>query len=38
MSDNFFSDNEDIRFYFERGVDWAALVEASCWSTSCAGR
>jgi hypothetical protein len=29
MSDNFFSDNEDIRFYFERGVDWAALVEAT---------
>jgi hypothetical protein len=29
MSDNFYSDNEDIRFYMERGVDWAALVEAT---------
>ncbi len=24
---NFFKDNEDLRFYFERGVDWTRLVE-----------
>jgi alkylation response protein AidB-like acyl-CoA dehydrogenase len=26
---NFFTDNDDLRFYFERGIDWAPLVEAS---------
>ncbi|MSP73228.1 MAG: hypothetical protein EXR76_13880 [Myxococcales bacterium] len=24
---NFYRDNEDLRFYFERGLDWAPLVE-----------
>lgn len=24
---NFFKDNADLRFYFERGIDWAKLVE-----------
>ncbi len=24
---NFFKDNDDLRFYFERGIDWAKLVE-----------
>lgn len=24
---NFFTDNDDIRFYFEKGIDWAPLVE-----------
>ncbi len=27
MSDNFFTDNDDLRYYFERGIDWAPLVE-----------
>ncbi|MFI5302395.1 MAG: acyl-CoA dehydrogenase family protein, partial [Polyangiales bacterium] len=26
---NFFTDNEDLRFYFDRGIDWAPLVEAT---------
>lgn len=26
---NFFTDNDDLRFYFERGIDWAPLVEAT---------
>ncbi len=26
---SFFSDNDDLRFYFEHGVDWAALAEVS---------
>lgn len=25
---NFYKDNEDLRFYFEHGVDWAPLIEA----------
>jgi alkylation response protein AidB-like acyl-CoA dehydrogenase len=24
---NFFTDNEDLQFYFEKGIDWAPLVE-----------
>lgn len=28
-SNNFFADNEDLRWYVERGVDWAPLVEAT---------
>ncbi len=24
---NFFTDNDDLRFYFEKGIDWAPLVE-----------
>jgi alkylation response protein AidB-like acyl-CoA dehydrogenase len=24
---NFFRDNEDLQFYFDRGIDWAPLVE-----------
>jgi len=24
---NFFKDNEDLQFYFDRGIDWATLVE-----------
>jgi len=24
---NFFDDNEDLRFYLERGIDWATLVD-----------
>ncbi|MCB9594459.1 MAG: acyl-CoA dehydrogenase family protein [Sandaracinaceae bacterium] len=24
---NYFKDNEDLQFYFERGIDWAPLVE-----------
>jgi len=24
---NYFKDNEDLQFYFERGIDWASLVE-----------
>jgi alkylation response protein AidB-like acyl-CoA dehydrogenase len=26
MSDNYFRDNDDLQFYFERGIDWAPLV------------
>lgn len=26
---NFYSDNDDIRFYFEQGIDWAPLVEVT---------
>ena len=26
---NFFSDNDDLQFYFERGIDWAAVVRAT---------
>lgn len=26
---NFFHDNDDLRFYFERGIDWASLVEVT---------
>ena len=28
-SSNFFSDNADLRWYVDRGVDWAPLVEAT---------
>ena len=24
---NFFKDNDDLRFYFEKGLDWRELVE-----------
>ncbi|MEQ9079220.1 MAG: hypothetical protein RLP09_35505, partial [Sandaracinaceae bacterium] len=24
---NFFKDNDDLQFYFERGIDWTRLVE-----------
>jgi hypothetical protein len=27
MSDNFFTDNDDLRYYFDRGTDWEPLVE-----------
>lgn len=26
---NFFKDNDDLRFYFEKGIDWGPLVEAT---------
>lgn len=26
---NFFSDNDDLRFYFDKGIDWAPLVEVT---------
>lgn len=26
---NFFKDNEDLRFYFDHGIDWRALVEVT---------
>jgi 3-(methylthio)propanoyl-CoA dehydrogenase len=26
---NYFKDNEDLQFYFERGLDWGPLVEAT---------
>jgi alkylation response protein AidB-like acyl-CoA dehydrogenase len=26
---NYFTDNEDLRWYLERGIDWAPLVEAT---------
>jgi len=26
---NFFTDNEDLRFHFEEGIDWAPLVEVT---------
>ncbi len=26
---SYFEDNEDLRFYFDEGVDWAALAEVS---------
>lgn len=26
---NFFSDNDDLRFYFEKGIDWGPLVEVT---------
>lgn len=29
MSTNFFKDNEDLQYYFEKGVDWAKLVRLS---------
>lgn len=29
MSENFYADNDDLRFYLERGVDWAPLVEVT---------
>ena len=28
---NFFKDNEDLRFYVEKGIDWAPLVELTEW-------
>jgi hypothetical protein len=28
MADNFFKDNADLQYYFEKGIDWAPLVEA----------
>ena len=45
---NFYADNDDLRFYLERGIDWAPVVEAtefgsraldadgSCQRTACA--
>ena len=27
MSTNYFKDNEDLQYYFERGIDWAPLVK-----------
>lgn len=29
MSTNFYSDNEDLQYYFEKGVDWDKLVRLS---------
>ncbi|MBI4700129.1 MAG: acyl-CoA dehydrogenase family protein [Deltaproteobacteria bacterium] len=29
MSENYFKDNDDLLYYFERGIDWEALVEAT---------
>jgi alkylation response protein AidB-like acyl-CoA dehydrogenase len=29
MSHNFFKDNEDLQFYFERGIDWEAVASAT---------
>ncbi|MBM4377437.1 MAG: acyl-CoA dehydrogenase family protein [Deltaproteobacteria bacterium] len=29
MSHNFFKDNEDLQFYFERGIDWDAIASAT---------
>ncbi len=29
MSHNFFTDNEDLQFYFERGIDWDAIASAT---------
>ena len=26
---SFFTDNDDLRFYFDHGVDWSSLVEIS---------
>ena len=26
---NFFTDNDDLQFYFEEGLDWDALVSAT---------
>jgi alkylation response protein AidB-like acyl-CoA dehydrogenase len=26
---NFFKDNEDLQYYFDRGIDWATLVEVT---------
>jgi len=26
---NYFTDNDDIRFYFDQGVDWASLIEVT---------
>lgn len=26
---NFFSDNDDLRYYFDKGIDWAPLVEVT---------
>ena len=26
---SYFSDNDDLRFYFDRGIDWASLVEVT---------
>jgi alkylation response protein AidB-like acyl-CoA dehydrogenase len=27
MSNNFFNDNDDLRYYIDRGIDWESLVE-----------
>jgi len=27
MSNNFFRDNEDLQYYFDRGIDWETVVE-----------
>ncbi len=27
MSTNFFKDNDDLKYYFERGIDWEPLVK-----------
>lgn len=29
MSTNFFTDNDDLRFYFEKGIEWGPLVEVT---------
>ena len=26
---NFFKDNEDLQFYFDRGIDWESVVEVN---------
>ena len=37
MSGNFFKDNKDLQFYFERGIDWATLVELTEHRFRCPG-
>jgi 3-(methylthio)propanoyl-CoA dehydrogenase len=29
MSSNFFSDNDDLRYYFEKGIEWGPLVSVT---------
>ena len=31
---NFFKDNDDLRYYFEKGIDWKAIVDVTEVSTS----
>ena len=34
---SYFQDNEDLRFYFDRGIDWAPLVELTEYGWRAAG-
>jgi alkylation response protein AidB-like acyl-CoA dehydrogenase len=37
MSQNFFTDNEDLQFYFAKGIDWEAVASATERGFTCEG-